>query len=188
MVETYTIKHRGQLNEYLDEVMIYTSRGMYITLIDGKSYNDNLSDEYKAHLSEFKSKVRKLFTSEFVECSFATLCEVVDKLAFQEDGYLIMHIDENCLEAYVMGSTQIKLITDGKISSLPNGVYRIKEEDSLILGTNYFFSLVNDEGVLVDALLSGTCKVWSKYLINRISDNTYFECCNLSCCTVRYRE
>ncbi len=188
MVETYTIKHRGQLNEYLDEIMIYTSKGMFITLIDGKSNKDNLTEEYKSHISEFKTKVRRLFTSEFVEYPFATLCEVVDKVALPEDGYIIMHIDENCLEAHVMGSTQIKLISEGKINSLPNGIYHIKESDSIILGTNYFFSLLNEEGVLVDALLSDTCKVWAKYLINRISDNTYLECCNLSCCTVRYRE
>lgn len=188
MVETYLIKHNGSLPHYMDEVMFYTSSGMYITFIDGKSYKDNMSEEERQHINEFKAKVRILFKSEFKEASFNTLCEVVDNLANSDDNYIILHIEENRIESHLKGASRIKLISDGKINILPNGVFYLKETDSLIMATKYFYSLVADEGILVDALLSENCAQWSKFMINRISDINHLECANISCCTIRYKK
>lgn len=188
MVETYLIKHNGSLAEYRDEVMFYTSHGMYITFIDGKSFTESITEEERKHIDEFKQKVKMLFRSEYKECSFATLCEVVDKLAKPEDAYVILHIEENRIESHIKGKVKVKLIGDGKISPLPNGVYYMKETDYLMMATKYFCSMVPDEAILVDALLSDNCAQWSKFMISRISDLNHLKCANLTCCTIRYKK
>lgn len=188
MVETYLVKHNGSLDEYHDEVMFYTSNGMYISFIDGRSSKSDISEVERSHIDDFKKKVKMLFRSEYKESPFNTLCEVVDQLANSDDAYIILHIDENRIESHIKGRIKIKLISDGKISALPNGIYYLKETDSIIMATDYFYSLVADEGILVDALLSENCAQWSKFMINRISDLNHLNCANLSCCTIRYKK
>lgn len=188
MVETNIIKHNGKIPEYLDEVMLYTSNGIFVTLIDGHSYSENMSEDERNRINEFKHKVRILFQSDYRNSSFNTLCEVVDNLALSTDGYSILHINENKVESYIKGGTEIKLVTDGKILSMSNGVYYLDETDSIIMATKYFYSLLTEEGILIDALLSETCTEWSRYLMNRISDINHLECYNLSACTIRYKK
>ena len=78
-----------------------------------------------------------------------------------------------------------KIVRQGQISLLPNGYFGLSSDDRIICATSNFFKFLNDEGILADALVAGTCNEWMDMMVRRISDQTQLKCGNLSAVTLK---
>ena len=78
-----------------------------------------------------------------------------------------------------------KIVRNGQINILPNGYFGLSSDDRIICATSNFFKYLNDEGILADALVAGSCDDWMNMMVRRISDQTQLKCGNLSAVTLK---
>ena len=77
-----------------------------------------------------------------------------------------------------------KIVKDGQIHVLPNGVFGLNKGDGIVCATSNFYKYLTNEGILADALVSGTCSDWMNLMVRRISDQCQLKCGNLSAVTL----
>jgi hypothetical protein len=77
-----------------------------------------------------------------------------------------------------------KIVKDGQIHVLPNGIFGLNKGDGIVCATSNFYKYLTNEGILADALVSGTCSDWMNLMVRRISDQCQLKCGNLSAVTL----
>ena len=110
---------------------------------------------------------------------------VFDECLDEESEYLILRVESKGIESIRRGSVCAKIVRYGQISLLPNGYFGLSSDDRIVCATSNFFKYLNDEGILADALVAGTCDDWMNMMVRRISDQTQLKCGNLSAVTLK---
>ena len=176
MIEYYTFKHRGDALDYTDEVFLRLVPNLTVALF----YGSKLKVAPKSQALLFS----EILNSEEGGKSIEYLSSVFDECLDEDSEYLILKVLKNGVESYRRGSVFAKIVKDGQIHVLPNGFFGLNQGDAIVCGTANFFKYLTDEGILADALVSGSCSEWTNMLVRRISDQCQLRCGNLSAVTL----
>lgn len=171
MIEYYTFKHRGAADEYKDEVFLRLVPNLTVAI-----FNGNKLDSPKSQSLLFS----EILSSDEGNKSFDYLHKVFDDCLDDDSEFLILRVEQNGIESIRRGDVSAKIVRHGQISLLPNGYFGLSSDDRIICATSNFFKYISDEGILADALVSGSCNEWMNMMIRRISDQTQLKCGNLS--------
>jgi len=171
LIEYYTFKHRGAADEYKDEVFLRLVPNLTVAIFNGSKL-----DSPKSQSLLFS----EILSSDEGNKSFDYLHKVFDDCLDDDSEFLILRVEQNGIESIRRGDVSAKIVRQGQISLLPNGYFGLSSDDRIICATSNFFKYISDEGILADALVSGSCNEWMNMMIRRISDQTQLKCGNLS--------
>ncbi|PWJ70715.1 hypothetical protein B0O40_0564 [Ruminococcaceae bacterium R-25] len=176
MIEYYTFKHRGDALDFTDEVFLRLVPNLTVALF----YGSKLKVAPKSQALLFS----EILNSEEGSKSIEYLSSVFDECLDEESEYLILRVMKNGVECYRRGSVFAKIVKDGQIHVLPNGIFGLNKGDGIVCATSNFYKYLTNEGILADALVSGTCNDWMNLMVRRISDQCQLKCGNLSAVTL----
>ena len=176
MIEYYTFKHRGAADEYKDEVFLRLVPNLTVAI-----FNGNKLDSPKSQSLLFS----EILSSDEGSKDIDYLNSVFDECLDADSEYLMLRVEQKGIESIRKGDVRAKTVRQGQISLLPNGYFGLSSDDRIICATSNFFKFLNDEGILADALVAGTCNEWMDMMVRRISDQTQLKCGNLSAVTLK---
>ncbi len=176
MIEYYTFKHRGAADEYKDEVFLRLVPNLTVAI-----FNGNKLDSPKSQSLLFS----EILSSDEGSKDIDYLNSVFDECLDADSEYLMLRVEQKGIESIRKGDVRAKIVRQGQISLLPNGYFGLSSDDRIICATSNFFKFLNDEGILADALVAGTCNDWMDMMVRRISDQTQLKCGNLSAVTLK---
>ena len=176
MIEYYTFKHRGAEEEYKDEVFLRLVPNLTVAIFNGSKI-----DSPKSQSLLFS----EILTSEEGSKRIDYLNSVFEECLDEDSEYLILRVENKGIESIRRGSVCAKIVRQGQISLLPNGYFGLSSDDRIVCATSNFFKSLNDEGILADALVAGSCDDWMNMMVRRISDQTQLKCGNLSAVTLK---
>ena len=176
MIEYYTFKHRGAADEYKDEVFLRLVPNLTVAI-----FNGNKLDSPKSQSLLFS----EILSSDEGSKDIDYLKSVFDECLDADSEYLMLRVEQKGIESIRKGDVRAKIVRQGQISLLPNGYFGLSSDDRIICATSNFFKFLNDEGILADALVAGTCNEWMDMMVRRISDQTQLKCGNLSAVTLK---
>lgn len=176
MIEYYTFKHRGDDDEYKDEVFLRLVPTLTVALFNGSKL-----DSPKSQSLLFS----EILSSEEGSKSIDFLNNIFDECLDAGSEYLILRVEKAGIESIRRGDVYAKIVRNGLISLLPNGYFGLSADDRIVCATSNFYKYLSDEGILADALVADSCSDWMNMLIRRISDQTQLRCGNLSAVTLK---
>ncbi len=178
MVEYACFKHKGNAENYCDEVFLAESPCFTVAIFCGKEeYINSLSCSFQ--LSEILKD-----TTE--DDDLEPICKDLNEKIPEDIEYLILRIDSKLqVNTLRRGGVLAWIVNNGEMMTLPNGIYGLKEGDMLVCAVKNFYSNLTNEGMLSDALISSDCNEWMDYMIRRVSDKTELLCGNLSAVCIR---
>ena len=171
MIEYFTFKHRGGADEYKDEVFLRLVPNLTVAI-----FNGNKLDSPKSQSLLFS----EILSSDEGNKSIDYLTRVFEECLDKGSEYLILRVEQKGIECIRRGDVCAKIVRQGQINLLPNGYFGLSSDDRIICATTNFFNYISDEGILADALVSGSCSEWMHMMIRRISDQTQLKCGNIS--------
>ena len=171
MIEYFTFKHRGGAYEYNDEVFLRLVPNLTVAI-----FNGNKLDSPKSQSLLFS----EILSSDEGNKSIDYLTRVFEECLDKGSEYLILRVEQKGIECIRRGDVCSKIVRQGQINLLPNGYFGLSSDDRIICATTNFFNYISDEGILADALVSGSCSEWMHMMIRRISDQTQLKCGNIS--------
>ena len=179
MIEYYTFKHRGDAEEYKDEIFFRNSLPITIALF----YGSKIESAPRSQGLLFS----EILSSEEGSKGITEIEKVFEECLDEESEYLILRVLNKGIESTRRGDVCAKIVRNGQISLLPNGYFGLTDEDWIICATSNFYRYLTDEGILADALVSENCSDWMNLMIRRISDQTQLKCGNLSAIALKLR-
>ena len=175
MIEYYMFMHKGGQPEYTDGLFPIASPELTIGIISSKN------------LGESAGKIVKMFRdilgSDLSTKSFDELTETVINDMPDNADYMVLRISDTKVNSIRRGSVCGKIVKDGELKILPNGVFSLVDEDRLVCASESFFEHLPDEAILVDSMFAESSKEWMDYMIRRISDENWLSEDNLSAVT-----
>lgn len=178
MVDYACFKHKGNAENYCDEVFLAESPCFTVAIFCGKEeYINSLSCSFQ--LSEILKDTKE-------DDDLEPICDSLNEKIPEDIEYLILRIDSNLqVNTLRRGGVLAWIVKNGEMMTLPNGIYGLKEGDMLVCAVKNFYSNLTNEGMLSDALISSDCNEWMDYMIRRVSDKTELLCGNLSAVCIR---
>lgn len=179
MIEYFTFKHRGESESFRDEV--------YLTLVPHVTvaifYGSVMRTQTKVSPEMFSGLLAEVSS----DADFNRMCSVLDDKLPGNAEYLVLRIEGNSIACFRHGSVMAKIVINGDLKMLPNGIFGLNDGDKILVATKNFYSSLTDEGILADALVSDTCAEWMNLMVRRISDINQLKCGNLSAVTLLVR-
>lgn len=179
MIEYFTFKHRGESESYLDEVYLTVVPSVTVAVFYGSAMNN------KSNISPmmFSGLLAEVGRDE----DFNRMCGVLDERLPGNAEYLVLRIEGNQIACFRRGGVAAKIVINGDLRLLPNGIFGLNTGDRILVATENFYSSLTDEGILADALVTDSCSEWMNLLVRRISDVNQLKCGNLSAVTLLVR-
>ena len=166
--------------------MIYEA--MYITGETGRLRSDPTAQPRLPENSKFSPK---MFSGLLAEVSkdedFNRMCGVLDERLPNNAAYLVLRIEGSQIACFRRGGVSAKIVINGDLRLLPNGIFGLNTGDRILVATDNFYSSLTNEGILADALVTDSCSEWMQLLVRRISDSNQLKCGNLSAVTLLVR-
>jgi len=176
LIEYYTFKHKGAADEYKDEIFLRLVPNLTVAI-----FNGNKLDSPKSQSLLFS----EILSSDEGNKSIDYLTSVFEECLDKGSEYLILRVEQKGIESIRRGDVSAKIVRQGQINLLPNGYFGLSSDDRIICATSNFFKCLNDEGILADALVAGSCSEWMNMMIRRISDQSQLKCGNLSAVSLK---
>ena len=101
--------------------------------------------------------------------------------------FLVLRIEGHHIACFRKGGVKAKIVINGDLKLLPNGIFGLNDGDRILVATDNFYSHLTNEGILADALVTDSCSEWMNLLVRRISDANQLKCGNLSAVTLLVR-
>jgi len=179
MIEYYTFKHPGGEESYEDEV--------YLTIVPQVT----IAIFYGSKLGESRTASAKIFSDvlggENAQNDFRLMAEEIEHRIPDNAEYIALRISDEQFDSVRRGGVCAKIIKNGELKSLPNGIFKLENEDRIVCGTDNFFKQLTDEGIIADASCSISSEEWMDNMVTRISDANRIICGNLSAVTLIVR-
>lgn len=179
MIEYFTFKHSGESDTYKDEV--------YLTVVPSTTvavfYGSAMRNDSKVSPEMFSG----LLAEVSPDLDFNRMCSVLDERLPGNAEFLVLRIEANHIACFRKGGVAAKIVIDGDLRMLPNGIFGLNEGDRILVATDNFYSYLTDEGILADALVTDSCSEWMNLLVRRISDVNQLKCGNLAAVTLLVR-
>ena len=176
MIEYFTFKHSGESDSYRDEV--------YLTVVPSVT----VAVYYGSALPETSKFSPKMFSGLLAEVSkdedFNRMCGVLDERLLGNAEYLVLRIEGSQIACFRRGGVSAKIVINGDLRLLPNGIFGLNTGDRILVATDNFYSGLTNEGILADALVTDSCSEWMSLMVRRISDVNQLKCGNLSAVTL----
>ena len=179
MIEYYTFKHPGVEEKYRDEVFLTLGEHTTIAIFNGSK------------LGSSSETARKLFvdilSGKNAQDNFDSMSQDIENAIPENAEYMALRIDDAWINSIRRGGVLAKIVKNGELKVLPNGVFGLENDDRIVCATEAFFNYIPDEGILASALTAESCEEWMSFLVQRISDINELKCENLSCVTLIVR-
>ena len=179
MIEYFTFKHSGESDTYQDEVYLTVVPSVTVAVFYGSSIRSQTN------------VTPKMFSGLLAEVSpdedFNRMCRVLDERLSGNTEYLVLRIEGNQIACFRRGGVTAKIVLNGDLRMLPNGIFGLNQGDRILVATDNFYSHLTNEGILADALVTDSCSEWMNLLVRRISDANQLKCGNLSAVTLLVR-
>ena len=179
MIEYYIFMHKGGQEQYTDAVVPVANPELSMAI--GAT----------SKLGEKSLSVRKLLSdimsSELVTKDIPALSAVIDEHLPDNAEYMVFRITDEKIDSMRRGGVYGKIVMNGELKVLPNGILGLDDEDRIICATEEFFSFLSDEEILADSLFAESCQEWMNYMIKRISDINWLSGKDLSAVTLIVR-
>lgn len=179
MIEYYLFMHKGGQPQYQDGVVPIANPELSIGIIA----SSKLGDQAKAASKMFKDTLG----SDLNRGSIMDLAKEIDLRIPDNAEYIIFRISDNEIESMRRGNVYCKIVKDGEMKVLPNGIFKLEDEDRIVCATEEFFSFLPDEAILADSLFAESCQEWMNYMVRRISDINWLSGNNMSAVTLIVR-
>ena len=179
MIEYYIFKHKGGQPQYLDAVVSVPNPELSMGIIASEKLGENAQTSKKIF--------SEIMRSEFITREVHEIVEEVDKHINDKAEYMIFRITDTSIDSMRKGGVYGKIVKNGELKVLPNGILHLEDEDRIICATEEFFSFLEDEEILVDSLFAESCQEWMSYMVRRISDVNWLSGKNLSAVTLIVR-
>jgi len=177
VIEYYTFKHKGNAEEYLDEVYLTLIPDITVALF----YGSNLKEGARSQALLFS----EILNSEAGANKISDLNDVMTECLDESSEYILLRAVKKGIECFRRGNICAKIISNGQISILPNGYFELSRDDRLVCATDNFYKYLSDEGILAEALVADSCADWMNMMVRRISDQNQLKCGNLSAVTLK---
>lgn len=179
MIEYHTFKHSGDSESYLDEVYITVVPSVTVVVFYGSALNK------QTNISP------KMFSGLLAEVSrdedFNRMCSSLAERLPSNSEYLVLRIEGSQIACFRRGRVTAKIVINGDLRILPNGIFGLDNGNRILVGTENFFKFLSNEGILADALVTDSCSEWMDLIVRRISDVNQLKCGNLSAVTLLVR-
>ena len=179
MIEYHTFKHRGESDSYKDEVYLTVVPSVTVAMF----YGSALKTQSKISPTMFSG----LLAEVSKDSDFNRMCGVLDERLPGKAEYLVLRIEGNQIACFRRGGVSAKIVINGDLRLLPNGIFGLNTGDRILVATDNFYKYLTNEGILADALVTDTCSEWMNLLVRRISDANQLKCGNLSAVTLLVR-
>ncbi len=176
MIEYFTFKHSGESESYKDEVYLTVVPSVTVAVFYGSALRtpNKVSPEmFSGLLAEVSS-----------DLDFNRMCAVLDDKLPGNAEYLVLRIEGSSIACFRRGGVAAKIVLNGDLKMLPNGIFGLNDGDKILVATENFYSYLSDEGILADALVTDSCSDWMNLMVRRISDVNQLKCGNLSAVTL----
>ena len=175
MIEYYLFTHKGGEQTYNEGVFPIANLDLSIGIISSANLGENCARNVRIF--------KEILGSDMIQGNLSDLSGVIDKNLADEAEYMVLRISDEKIESIRRGGVYGKIVKDGELKVLPNGVMRLEDEDRIVCGTEEFFSNLADESILADSMFAESSQEWMEYLIRRISDVNWLSGGNLSAVT-----
>ena len=179
MIEYYLFTHKGGQPQYKDEVIPIVSPELAIGILSSSL----LGEKCDVAARVFKD----IMSSKMMEMELSDICAEMDKHLPDNAEYMIFRINDNRIESLRRGNVYGKIVKDGELKVLPNGVLSLEDEDRIICANEEFFRELVDEEILADSLFAESSQEWMNYMVRRISDVNWLSEGNMSAVTLIVR-
>ncbi len=178
MIEYFTFKHNGESETYKDEVYLTVVPSVTVAVFYGSS---------KKSTSQVSPEVFSALLAEVSrDLDFARMCTIMDE-RLPRSEFLVLRIEGHHIACFRKGGVKAKIVINGDLKLLPNGIFGLNDGDRILVATDNFYSHLTNEGILADALVTDSCSEWMNLLVRRISDANQLKCGNLSAVTLLVR-
>ncbi|SCW40609.1 hypothetical protein SAMN02910456_00957 [Ruminococcaceae bacterium YRB3002] len=179
MIEYYLFTHKGGRAQYLDEVFPVVNPELSFGILSSAKLGD------KAALAGRRFK--EILSSSLIELELPALCAEIDRNMPDNAEYMIFRISDERIVSLRRGNVYGKIVKEGELKVLPNGVLSLEDEDRIICGNEEFFRHLEDEEILADSLFAESSQEWMNYMVRRISDINWLSEGNMSAVTLIVR-
>lgn len=179
MIEYYTLKHKGGQANYNEAVVPVASPELSIAIAATEKLGDTAAVAAKI--------IKDIMSSELVSRKVPDLASEIDRLTPDNTEYMVFKINDDRIDSMRRGGVYGKIVKNGELKVLPNGILGLEDEDRIVCGTEEFFSFLADEEILADSLFAESCQEWMNYMVKRISDINWLSGKNLSAVTLIVR-
>ena len=179
MIEYFTFKHSGDSDSYNDEV--------YLTLLPYVTVAVFYGSVQRNHSTLSPELFSGLLAEVSPEKDFNKMCRILDEKLPGNAEYLVLRIEGSSIACFRRGGVAAKIVLNGDLRLLPNGIFGLNDGDRILVATDNFYSSLTDEGILADALVTDSCSDWMNLMVRRISDINQLKCGNLSAVTLLVR-
>lgn len=179
MIEYFLFTHKGGEQTYNEGVFPIANPELAIGIISSANLGENCARNVRIF--------KEILGSDMIQGNMNDLSGVLDKNLADEAEYMIIRISDEKIESVRRGGVFGKIVKDGELKVLPNGIMRLEDEDRIVCATDAFFSKLADESILADSMFAESSKEWMEYMIRRISDVNWLSEGNLSAVTLIVR-
>ena len=180
MIEYYTLMHKGNCDEYTDNIFMNFGSTVTVLMIYNGENELPLSEEEKTRVSTYITGCRGI---PFDEVS-SKLTEYLP----QGTAYMLIHINDTLINIERHGQIYASIVKKGEIKLLPNGPFSIEDDDRVVCGTAEFFKYLSQPAILSDGLTAESSEEWMDNLVCRISDRNHLAEGNLTAVTLIVRK
>ena len=181
MIEYYTLMHKGDAEEYTDN--IFMNFGSTVTVL--------IIYSSKEGAPEFKYDDKAKISSMITGCRgvpFDTISKILERDIAEGIDYMLIHINDSMINIERHGSIIAGIVKNGELKRLPNGPFSIEDEDRVVCGTAEFFKYLSSPAILSDALTADSSEEWMDNMVCRISEQNMLAEGNLTAVTLIVRK
>ncbi|MCQ2503802.1 MAG: hypothetical protein MJ103_01055 [Saccharofermentans sp.] len=180
MIEYYTLMHKGNCDEYTDNIFMNFGSTVTVLIIYNGENELPLNEDEKTRVSTYITGCRGI---PFQEVS-AKLKEYLP----EGTAYMLIHINDSLINIERHGQVYASIIKNGEIKLLPNGPFSIEDDDRVVCGTAEFFRYLSQPAILSDAITAESSEEWMDNLVCRISERNQLSEGNLTAVTLIVRK
>ena len=179
MIEYFTFEHKGGRGQYLDSVVTVANPELSIAIAATEKLGENALPARKI--------LRDIMSSELASKGIPELSSALAEHLPDSAEYMVFKIGDTKIDSMRHGDVYGKIVKNGELKVLPNGILGLEDEDRIVCATEEFFSFLSDEEILADSLFAESCQEWMNYMVRRISDINWLSGRNLSAVTLIVR-
>jgi len=181
MIEYYTLMHKGNAEEYTDNIfMNFDSTVTVLIIYSSKEDSPEFTEDDKSRISSMITGCRGI--------PFDEISKALERDIAQGIDYMLIHINDSMINIERHGSIFAGIVKNGELKRLPNGPFSIEDDDRVVCGTSEFFKYLSYPAVLSDALTAESSEEWMDNMVCRISEQNMLAEGNLTAVTLIVRK
>lgn len=181
MIEYYTLMHKGDSEEYTDNIfMNFDSTVTVLMIYSSREGSPEFSEEDKSKISSLITGCRGV--------PFDEISKILERDIKPGIDYMLIHINDSMINIERHGAIYAGIVKNGELKRLPNGPFSIEDDDRVVCGTAEFIKYLSYPAILSDALTAESSEEWMDNMVCRISEQNMLAEGNLTAVTLIVRK